>query len=96
MSVILKPVISEKMTLLGDKLNRYAFIVDKKANKLEIKKAIEELYEVNVKAVNTCNYMGKKVTKYTKTGVISGRKSSKKKAIVTLADGEKIDFYSNI
>jgi len=96
MSVILKPIISEKMTILGDKLNRYAFIVDKRANKLEIKKAVEELYEVNVKAVNTSNYMGKKVTKFTKSAIINGRKPSKKKAIITLADGEKIDFYSNI
>lgn len=92
----MKPVITEKMTLLGDKLNRYAFIVDKKANKLEIKKAVEELYEVKVESVNTMNYLGKKVSKYTKSSIIAGRKDSKKKAIVTLAEGEKIDFYSNI
>lgn len=96
MSVIIKPVITEKMTLLGDKLNRYAFLVDKRANKLEIKKAVEELYEVKVESVNTMNYLGKKVSKYTKSSIISGRKDSKKKAIVTLAEGEKIDFYSNI
>jgi large subunit ribosomal protein L23 len=96
MNVIIKPVITEKMTLLGDKLSRYAFIVDKRANKLEIKKAVEELYEVKVESVNTMNYLGKKVSKYTKSSIISGRKDSKKKAIVTLADGEKIDFYSNI
>ncbi len=96
MSVIIKPVITEKMTELGDKLNRYGFVVAKKANKLEIKKAVEEFYDVKVDAVNTLNLQGKIKSRYTKAGYISGRKASTKKAIVTLAKGETIDFYSNI
>lgn len=96
MSVIIKPVITEKMTMLGDKLQRFAFLVDKKANKLQIKKAVEELYEVNVTSVNTMNYGGDNTGRWTKSGYISGRKNATKKAIVTLAKGETIDFYSNI
>lgn len=96
MSVIIKPVITEKMTSMGDTLGRYAFLVDKKANKLQIKKAVEDLYEVKVAEVNTMIYAGKTKSRYTKAGYISGRKNSTKKAIVTLAQGEKIDFYSNI
>lgn len=96
MSVIIKPVITEKMTELGDKLNRFAFVVAKKANKLEIKDAIEEFYEVKVEAINTLNMHGKTKSRYTKAGYITGRKASTKKAIVTLAKGETIDFYSNI
>ncbi|MEI6853964.1 MAG: 50S ribosomal protein L23 [Bacteroidota bacterium] len=96
MSVIIKPVITEKMTELGDKLNRYAFVVSRKANKLVIKKAVEEFYEVKVEAVNTLNIQGKMKSRNTKAGAISGRKPSTKKAIVTLAKGESIDFYSNI
>ena len=96
MNIIVKPIITEKMTAISEKLHRYGFIVDKRANKLQIKGAIKELYGVEVESVNTMNYLGKKVSKYTKSSIISGRKDSKKKAIVTLADGEKIDFYSNI
>ena len=96
MSVIIRPVITEKMTLLGDKLNRYSFVVAKRANKLEIKKAIEAFYDVKVDAVNTLNFQGKTKSRYTKAGYISGRKAATKKAIVTLAKGETIDFYSNI
>ncbi|MBN3034467.1 MAG: 50S ribosomal protein L23 [Bacteroidales bacterium] len=96
MEIIIKPVITEKMTGLGDKLGRYAFIVRKNANKLQIKKAIQELYGVEVEAVNTMNISGKNRSRFTKTGVITGRTASYKKAIVTLAKGETIDFYSNI
>jgi len=96
MNVIIKPVITEKMTAMGDSLSRYAFLVDKKANKLQIKKAVEELYEVKVEAVNTMIYAGKTKSRYTKAGYISGRKNATKKAIITLAQGDKIDFYSNI
>ena len=96
MNIILKPVITEKMTGLGEKLNRYGFIVRKKANKLQIKQAVEELYGVEVVSVNTMNYSGKAKSRFTKSGVISGRTNSYKKAIITLADGETIDFYSNI
>ncbi len=96
MIIIKKPVITEKMTAISEKLNRYAFIVDKRANKLQIKKAVEELYGVKVAAVNTMNYEGKSKSRYTKSGVITGKASDTKKAIVTLAEGETIDFFSNI
>lgn len=96
MSVIIKPVITEKMTTLGDKLQRFGFIVDVKANKLQIKKAVEELYDVTVESVNTMNIRGDRTGRWTKGGYISGRKNVTKKAIVTLAKGETIDFYSNI
>ncbi len=96
MIIIKKPVITEKMTAISEKLNRYAFIVDKRANKLQIKQAVQELYGVQVESVNTINYEGKLKSRYTKTGIISGRKDAFKKAIVTLAKGETIDFFSNI
>ncbi len=96
MTVIIKPIITEKMTHLGEKLNRYGFIVDRKANKLQITKAIKDLYGVDVASVNTMVFSGKNKSRFTKTGVISGRTSTYKKAIVTLAKGETIDFYSNI
>ncbi len=96
MEILVKPVITEKMTGLGEKLNRYGFIVHKKANKIQIKQAVEDFYGVDVIAVNTMNYSGKEKSRFTKAGVIAGRTSAVKKAIVTLAEGETIDFYSNI
>jgi len=96
MNIIIKPVITEKMTGLSEKLNRFGFIVNKKANKIQIKKAVEDFYGVDVLAVNTMNYSGKEKSRFTKGGVISGKTSAYKKAIVTLAEGETIDFYSNI
>ena len=96
MSVILKPIITEKMSQVTEKLNRYGFLVDKRANKLEIRKAIKDVYGVEVDSVNTMVYMGKRKTRYSKTGFITGNQSTYKKAIVTLAKGETIDFYSNI
>ena len=96
MIIIKRPVITEKMTAISEKLNKYAFIVDKDANKIEIKKAVEKLYDVKVEAVNTMNYDGKKKSRYTKAGVISGRRPAFKKAIVTLKEGDTIDFFSNI
>lgn len=96
MNIIFKPIITEKMTDLGEKLNRYGFIVDRKANKLQIKEAIKELYGVDVESVNTMNYSGKVKSRNTKSGVITGRSNNYKKAIITLAEGETIDFYSNI
>ena len=96
MSVILKPVITEKMSQASEKMNRYGFLVDKKANKLQIKKAIKDIYGVEVDSVNTMIFAGKRKTRYTKTGFITGNENSYKKAIVTLAKGETIDFYSNI
>jgi large subunit ribosomal protein L23 len=96
MTVILKPIITEKMTQMGEKLNRYGFMVDRKANKLQIRQAIKDLYGVEVASINTLVFSGKNKSRFTKSGVISGRTSTYKKAIVTLAKGETIDFYSNI
>lgn len=96
MIIIKKPVITEKMTAISEKLNRYAFIVDPRANKLQIKAAVEELYNVKVVSVNTMNYEGKLKSRYTRGGVVTGRRDAFKKAIVTLAKGETIDFFSNI
>jgi large subunit ribosomal protein L23 len=96
MEIIFKPILTEKMTILGEKLNRYGFIVDNKANKIEIKQAVEALYGVTVTDVNTMRYAGKRKSRYTKAGLLVGRTNSFKKAIVTLKSGDKIDFYSNI
>jgi large subunit ribosomal protein L23 len=96
MGILIKPIITEKMTAMGEKFKRYGFIVTRDANKLEIKKAIEELYNVQVSSVNTMIYSGKNKSRFTKTGVIKGRTESVKKAIITLAAGETIDLYSNI
>jgi len=96
MEIIVKPLVTEKMTNLGEKLNRFGFVVDKRANKLQIKQAVEELYGVSVDAVNTMVYAPKRKMRYTKSGIIEGKTKSVKKAIVTLAEGETIDFYSNI
>ncbi|MEI7471779.1 MAG: 50S ribosomal protein L23 [Chitinophagaceae bacterium] len=91
--VLIKPILSEKANKQTEKENRYSFIVDKKANKLEIKKAIESFYGVQVENVNTIVVPSKQKAKYTKAGFIVGRKPSKKKAIVTVAAGETIDLY---
>lgn len=96
MIIIKKPVITEKMTAISEKLNKYAFIVDKRANKIQIKQEVEKLYGVKVEAVNTMNYAGKTKSRYTKAGVITGKADAFKKAIVTLKEGETIDFFSNI
>lgn len=96
MSIIMKPIITEKMTAQSEKLNRFGFVVHRKANKLQIKKAVKELYGVEVIMVNTMNYPGKAKSRYTKTGFVAGRTAAYKKAVVTLAQGETIDFYSNI
>jgi len=84
------------MTGQGDKFNRYGFIVARSANKIEIKKAVEDLYGVTVESVNTMRYGGKTKTRYTKTGLMMGKTVATKKAVVTLAEGNSIDFYSNI
>lgn len=96
MSILIKPLITEKMTAISEKYNRYGFIVNKKANKLQIKKAVEDLYGVTVNDVNTMIYSGKRKSRYTKTGFIEGKTNAFKKAVVTLNEGEVIDFYSNI
>ncbi|ELR72659.1 LSU ribosomal protein L23p (L23Ae) [Fulvivirga imtechensis AK7] len=95
MSVLIKPLVTEKVSALNEK-GKYGFVVDRKANKVEIKKAVEKMYGVTVEDVNTMNYLGKKKSRYTKSRIISGRTPSYKKAIVTVADGEVIDFYSEI
>jgi large subunit ribosomal protein L23 len=96
MSIIKKPIITEKMTDQSEKYNRYAFVVDKKVNKIEIKKAVADMYDVTVDSVRTMVCIGKKRVRGTKSGMIVGKTSTYKKAIVTLADGDSIDFYSNI
>jgi large subunit ribosomal protein L23 len=96
MSVLLKPVITEKMTAKGESLNQYGFVVDKNANKIQIKAEVEAFYGVQVISVNTMNYSGKKKQRFTKGGVVTGRTKSTKKAIVTIAEGDSIDFFSNI
>ena len=96
MEMLIKPILTEKMTAQGDKLNRYGFIVDPRANKLQIRTAVEQMYNVVVTDVNTINYMGKAKSRYTKAGLLEGRSNNFKKAIVTLKNGDKIDFYSNI
>ena len=96
MGIIFKPIVTEKMTDQGEKLNRYGFIVDRRANKLEIKTAVEQMYNVTVEDVNTVNYHGKKRSRYTKAGLLRGRSNHFKKAYVTLAGDDKIDFYANI
>lgn len=96
MSILIKPVISEKAMDQSEVLNCYSFVVNKDANKIEIKSAIEETYGVSVDAVRTINYPVKRKTKFTKKGMVTGAKSAYKKAIVKLAEGESIDLYSNI
>lgn len=97
MTFIIKPLVTEKMTKITEKRpNRYGFIVKPEANKFEIKKEVESQYNVTVMAVNTSRYAGKRMSRYTKAGLIKGQKNSFKKAVVTLKEGETIDFYSNI
>ena len=96
MSIVKKPVVSEKMTDLTEKLNRYAFVVDLKANKVQIKNEIEKLYDVKVHSVKTMICIGKIRVRGTKSGMIKGKTSKYKKAIIKLNEGETIDIYSNI
>ena len=95
MSILKKPLVTEKVSALNEK-GKYGFIVDVNANKVEIKKAVEDMYGVNVEDVNTMKYQGKAKSRYTKSRVVTGRTQSFKKAIVTVAEGEAIDFYSGI
>jgi large subunit ribosomal protein L23 len=96
MDILIKPIITEKMTAQAEKLNRYGFVVAKEANKLEIKAAIEKMYGVKVDSVNTQQYVGKVKTRNTTRGMAVGRVNRNKKAIVTLKAGEVIDFYASI
>ena len=96
MSIIIKPIITEKITKDGEVFNRFGFIVDKRANKIQIKKAVEATYGISVVEVNTMNYRADRSTKYTKSGIINGKTNAYKKAIVQVQEGETIDFYNNI
>jgi large subunit ribosomal protein L23 len=94
--VLIKPILTEKANAQQESLRRYAFKVARKANKLEIKKAVETMYGVTIIDVNTVVVPGKNKTRYTKKGFVQGQKPSYKKALVTVAEGETIDLYSNI
>lgn len=96
MEILIKPIVTEKMNGQAESLNRYGFIVNRNATKLQIRKAVENLYNVSVESVNTLIHGGKRKSRFTKAGVISGSTGISKKAIVTIAKGETIDFYSNI
>lgn len=96
MAYIVKPLVTEKMTAISEKMNRFGFIVRPEANKLQIKSEVEALYNVTVVDVNTMRYSGKNKSRYTRSGLIKGRTNAFKKAIVTLKEGDTIDFYSNI
>lgn len=94
--VLIKPVLSEKVNRLSEKFNRYTFVVNRKANKLEIKKAVEEFYGITVEHVNTLTMPSKVKQRNTKAGLLTGRKPARKKAIVTVAEGDTIDLYGNV
>ncbi|WP_340074383.1 50S ribosomal protein L23 [Leptobacterium sp. I13] len=96
MSVLIKPIITEKMTSDGELNNRYGFIVNSNANKIEIKTAVESSYGVSVEKVRTMNYAPKRRVRYTRTGIQNGKISGYKKAIIQVTEGDSIDFYSNI
>ena len=96
MAIIIKPIVTEKMTSISEKYNRFGFRVSPDANKTQVKKAVEEMYNVTVVSVNTMNYKGKNKSRYTKSGLIQGKTASYKKALVTLKEGDTIDFFSNI
>ena len=94
--ILLKPVLTEKMTSDSETLNVYGFIVDRKADKGKIKRAVESMFDVKVSSVRTMNYLGKVKRKQTKTTIQTGRTNAYKKAIVSLVDGDTIDVFSNI
>ena len=97
MAFIIKPLVTEKQTKITEKNpSRYGFIVRPEANKRQMKKEVESLYHVTVVDVNTLRYAGKRLSRYTKAGLIKGQKNAFKKAIVTVKEGDTIDFYSNI
>lgn len=97
MGILIKPILTEKQTAISEKFpNRYGFRVTPDANKAQIKAAIEQVYGVKVESVNTINYLGKRKSRFTKAGAVNGKTSAYKKAIITLKEGEVIDFFSNI
>ena len=95
-TILIKPLITEKTSAATDRQNQFSFIVNKDANKIEIRRAVEVEYKVSVTSVRTINMDGKAKTKFTKTGLVSGRTPSYKKAIISLSEGETIDFYANL
>ena len=94
--ILIRPVLTEKATASAEGANRYTFVVDKKANKLQIKKAVENLYKVNVENVRTMIAPAKRIVRYTKAGVLEGRKPSLKKAVIEVRAGETVDIYANL
>lgn len=96
MEILKKPILTEKASALTEKSNRFTFNVDHRANKLQIKSAIEKMYGVSILAINTMVVYGKTKSRNTKAGLVTGRSAKYKKAIVTLRDGETIDYYANI
>jgi large subunit ribosomal protein L23 len=95
-NVLIKPIISEKSEILSDDFGKYSFVVEKSANKIQVKNAVEEMFGVNVASVNTINVPSKAKSRNTKSGVLKGSVSGYKKAIVTLSEGESIDFFGEI
>lgn len=96
MDILIRPIITEKATAQSEDANCYAFEVDRRANKVEIKKAIEDFYGVTIERVRTMVVPAKRSVRYTKGGMIEGRKGAYKKAIVQVSNGEIIDLYGNI
>ena len=96
MNILFKPIITEKASKISERLNQYTFLVDKRSNKIQIKKAVEDIYDVKVDNVSTINYGSERKKRYTKNGIQNGKSNSTKKAIVKLAEGDKIDFYDNL
>lgn len=94
--ILVKPLINEKSEILLEEFEKYTFIVDKKANKIEIRNAVEEMYGVSVRAVNTMIMPAKERSRYTRTGIQKGRTSVYKKAIITLEEGDEINFYGEV
>ena len=94
--ILVRPIITEKAERLTESLNQYSFVVDRRANKIEIRKAVEGMYGVNVEAVNTAVMPAKTKNRTTRSGILRGRVAPYKKAVVTLAEGEEIDFYGDI
>ena len=95
-TILIKPLITEKAELLSEKGNKYSFVVSKDANKIEIRKAVEGMYQVTVESVNTMIMPAKEKNRTTRAGILRGRKSAFKKAVITLAEGEEIDFFGDI
>ena len=96
MNILFKPIITEKASKISERLNQYTFLVNKRSNKIQIKKAVEDIYDVKVENVSTINYGSERKKRYTKNGIQNAKSNSIKKAIVKVAEGDKIDFYDNL